>query len=162
MPPLASIAVANQQHAGESTAAEAATWANLADVLQWVEMPGDVDDASTPSGSLLAMIGAPHTVHWRSLSTITEAEFSEALTSWTIGVGEAATPPSLWQRALAKLAAKAARIAGGTELRSEIKASNAQAALVIQLTHAQAANAQAVCRHPQLPGCHPAISATLR
>ena len=129
--PMASITVANQPHAREPTAAEAAAWLTIADVLQWVEMLGEASDADVPAGSVLTFIGAPPIAHWRAPSTISEAEFGEALTTWTI----AGSPPTLWQRALAKLAGKAARIARGTELRSEVKANNAQAALVIQLSH---------------------------
>ena len=115
------------------------TWATLNDVIQWVQIPGDVDDAATPAGSLLAFIGAPPSAHWRALATIPEAELGAASSGWTIGGAN----PTLWQRALALLAGNAARIAGGAELRSEVKLNNAQAALAIQFAHAQAATAAA-------------------
>ena len=80
-----------------------------------------------------ALMGAPPTAHWRALSAIPEATFQAALVTWTIE----GTPATMWQIALASTAARAARIAAGVQLRTEVVQANAQHALYIQSQQAQ-------------------------
>ena len=132
--------------AHEPTPEEILAFTDLASVMRWAQLPGDATDATSPQGAFAVLLGAPHTDHWRGLSSIPEAALASAISGWAFN----GSPASLWHQAQATAAGRAARIAAGVQLRTEQIQHNAQVALYISQSNAQRALAQA--SPPPTPG----------
>ena len=83
----------------------------LADVLQWAGLEGDPQTATSPAGSLLALLGATTETPVRLVAMINEQDFMKLLSEWKID----GTSPTPMQASLGQLVGLASRIAGGTQ-----------------------------------------------
>ena len=110
--------------------------ASLAHVLTWCGLTGDAAVATTPAGSLLALLGAAPNLLPRSVGIIDEAAFNTALSSWTV----ASASPSLMLSSAAREFGRICRVHSGVELsRSAAAAAASSAALALVAASAPAA-----------------------